>query len=139
MACVASVRCGAIFAPAKLVSEKVVEAHGNHVVHASAPLVAPALRYTNVAALQPGILQPVVPKASLVAEKTIDGQHVVHNAQPALVALAKPLASVEQHVAIPAVAAREVAYVAPLYYPAYSHLVAEKTVSSYGHSVQHVA
>lgn len=148
--CVVSARCGTIFTPAigKLVSEKVVESHGNNVVHASAPLVAaaavaPALKYTNVALVQQpiaSIVQPVLPKASLVAEKTIEahGHQVVHNAQP-LVALAKPLDSVQQHVAIPAIAAREFAYAAPVYYSAYPHLVAEKTVSSYGHSVQHVA
>lgn len=141
LVCAVSVRCETIFAPAigKLISEKVVESHGNNVVHASAPLVAaavsPALRYTNVALVQQPIaefVQPVLPKASLVAEKTIEahGHQVIHNAQP--------LHSVEQHVAVPAVATREYAYAAPIYYSAYPQLVAEKTVSSYGHSIQHV-
>ncbi|XP_032673141.1 uncharacterized protein LOC116845018 [Odontomachus brunneus] len=140
LACAVSVRCGTILAPAigKLISEKVVESHGNSVVHASAPLVAvsPALRYTNVALVQQPyaeLVQPVLPKASLVAEKTIEahGHQVIHNAQP--------LHTVEQHVAIPVAATRELAYAAPIYYSAYPQLVAEKTVSSYGHSVQHVA
>ncbi|XP_020292148.1 uncharacterized protein LOC109858880 [Pseudomyrmex gracilis] len=137
LASIVSVQCGTILTPVvgKLVSERVVESHGNNVVHASAPLVATApalLKYADVAVLQP---QPaVVAKAALVAEKTIEahGHHIVHNAQP--------LAAVESHVAIPAIAAREITYASPVYYSAYPHqLVAEKTVSSYGHSIQHIA
>lgn len=143
LASIATVQCGTILTPVigKLVSEKVVEAHGNSVVHPS-PLVAavsPALlRYADVALVQQPvaeIAQPVA-KASLLAEKTIEahGHQVIHDARP-LIAVAKPLA-VESHFAIPA---REIPYAAPIYYPTYPHqLVAEKTVSSYGHSIQHV-
>jgi len=128
LASVVSVQCGAVLTPVlgKLISEKVVESHGNNVVHASAPL----LRYADVALLQQPlaeIAQPVV-KGSLLAEKTLEahGHQVIHRAQP--------LTTVQSHVAIPALA-----YAAPIYYP-YSHqLIGEKTVSSYGHSVQHVA
>lgn len=137
LASIVSVQCGTIFAPAvgKLVSEKVIESHGNSVVHASAPFVAavaqPALlKYADVALVQqqPVAVQPLT-KAALVAEKTIvaHGHQVVHNAQP-VVAVTKPLAAIESHVAIPALAARGLAY-APIYYSAYPHqLLAEKTV-----------
>ncbi|XP_077262283.1 uncharacterized protein LOC143897463 [Temnothorax americanus] len=149
LASIATVQCGTILAPVvgKLVSEKVVEAHGSNVVHPSSQLVAaisPAgLRYADVALLQQQpvaeIAQPVA-KASLVAEKTIEahGHQVIHDARP-LIALAKPLA-VESHVAIPAITARDVIpYATPIYYSGYPHqLVAEKTVSSYGHTVHHV-
>jgi len=148
LASIVSVQCGTILAPVvgKLVSERVIESHGNSVVHASAPLVAavaqPAfLKYADVALVRQPVVEIAQPltKAALVAERTIEahGHQVVHNAQP-LVAVAKPLAAhVESHhVAIPT---RGLAY-APVYYSAYPHqLVAEKTVSSYGHSVQHVA
>jgi hypothetical protein len=146
LASLVSVQCGAVLTPVlgKLISEKVVESHGSNVVHASAPLLsaAPVLRYADVALLQQPfaeIAQPVV-KGSLLAEKTVEahGHQVIHDAQPAI-AVAKPLTSIESHVAIPALATRELAYAAPIYYP-YSHqLIGEKTVSSYGHSVQHVA
>lgn len=145
LASIASVQCGTILTPAigKLVSEKVVESHGNNVVHATAPLVAaaavPALRYTNVALVQQPVAEIAQPeaKASLIAEKTIEahGHQVVHNAHP-LVALAKPLEIVESHVAVPAIATRGLTYASPIYYP---HLFAEKTVSSYGHAIQHIA
>ncbi|XP_011881948.1 PREDICTED: uncharacterized protein LOC105569821 [Vollenhovia emeryi] len=145
LASIAAVQCGTILTPVvgKLVSEKVVEAHGSNVVHPS-PLVAavsPALlRYADVALVQQPIAEIVQPvaKASLVAEKTIEahGHQVIHDARP-LVAAAKPLA-VESHVAVPTLAAHEIPYASPIYYSAYPHqLVAEKTVSSYGHSVQH--
>ncbi|TGZ52751.1 uncharacterized protein [Temnothorax longispinosus] len=149
LASIATVQCGTILTPVvgKLVSEKVVEAHGSNVVHPSSQLVAaisPAgLRYADVALLQQPVAEIVQPvaKASLVAEKTIEahGHQVIHDARP-LIALAKPLA-VESHVAIPAITARDVIpYATPIYYsPAYPHqLVAEKTVSSYGHTVHHV-
>lgn len=150
LASIASVQCGTILTPVlgKLVSEKVVESHGNNVVHASAPLftaAAPAvLKYADVALVQQPVaevLQPVA-KASLIAEKTIEahGHQVVHNAHPVL-AVAKPVPAIESHVAIPTLPARRLAYAysAPIYYP-YSHqLISEKTVSSYGHSIHHVA
>lgn len=145
LASIAAVQCGTILTPVvgKLVSEKVIEEHSNNVVHPS-PLVAavsPALlRYANVALVQQPVAELVQPvaKASLVAEKTIEahGHQVIHDARP-LIAVAKPLA-VESHVAVPAIAAREISYAAPIYYPTYPHqLIAEKTVSSYGHSIQH--
>ncbi|XP_072760817.1 uncharacterized protein [Anoplolepis gracilipes] len=149
LASIATVHGGTILTPVigKLVSEKVVESHDNHVVHASAPLVAAAspalLRYaTNVALVQEPVAEVVQPlaKASLVAERTIEahGHRIVHNAQP-LVAV-KPLTTIESHVAIPAIAARGLPYAAPIYYSTYpQQLIAEKTISSYGHSVQHVA
>ncbi|GAB1858955.1 Phage tail protein [Camponotus japonicus] len=151
LASIATVQCGTIVAPVvgKLVSEKVVESHGNNVVHASAaPLVAAAspalLRYaTNVAVVQEPVAEIVQPlaKASLVAEKTVEahGHHIIHNAHPLVAVAAKPLAAIESHIAIPAIAARGLA--APtIYYSTFPHqLIAEKTVSSYGHSIQHVA
>lgn len=145
---IVSVQCGTILVPAvgKLVSEKVIESHGNSVVHSSAPLLAavapqPALlKYANVALVQQPVAEIVQPltKTALVAEKTIEahGHQVVHHAQP-LVAVAKPLAAIESHVAIPALAARGLAY-APIYSPYPHHLVAEKTVSSYGHRIHHL-
>ncbi|XP_071580297.1 uncharacterized protein [Temnothorax nylanderi] len=147
LASIAAVQCGTILTPVvgKLVSEKVVEAHGSNVVHPSSQLVAaisPGLSYADVALLQQPVAEIVQPvaKASLVAEKTIEahGHQVIHDARP-LIALAKPLA-VESHVAIPAITARDVIpYATPIYYSAYPHqLVAEKTVSSYGHTVHHV-
>lgn len=146
LASIATVQCGTILTPVvgKLVSEKVVEAHGSSVIHPSASLVAAAspalLRYADVALVQQPVAEIVQPvaKAALIAEKTIEayGHHVIHDARP-LVTLGKPLA-VESHVAVPAIASREIAYAAPIYYP-YSHqLVTEKSVSSYGHSIQHV-
>lgn len=151
LASIAAVQCGTILTPVigKLVSEKVVEAHGNSVVHPSPSLVAAAspalLRYADVALVQQPVAEIVQPvaKASLVAEKTIEahGHQVIHDARP-LVAVAKPLAAVESHVALPAFATREIAYAPPYYSPYYSaypqQLLAEKTVSSYGHSIQHV-
>ncbi|RLU23514.1 hypothetical protein DMN91_003719 [Ooceraea biroi] len=147
LASIASVQCGAILTPVlgKLVSEKVVESHGNNVVHASAPLVtasAPVLRYTDVALVQQPLAEVVQPvaKGSLIAEKTIEahGHQVIHNAHP-VITVAKPLAAIQSHVAIPTLAARELAYTAPIYYP-YSHqLIGEKTVSNYGYSIQHLA
>lgn len=145
LASIATVQCGTILTPVvgKLISEKVVEAHSSNVVHPS-PLVAavsPALlKYADVALLQQPVAEIVQPvaKASLVAEKTIEayGHQVIHDARP-LIAVAKPLA-VESHVAVPASAAREIPYATPLYYSVYpQQLVAEKTVSSYGHSVLH--
>lgn len=146
LASIATVQCGTVLTPVvgKLVSEKVIEAHGNNVVHPSPLLaaVSPALlRYADVALLQQPVAEIVqpVPKASLLAEKTIEthGHQVIHDARP-LIAVAKPLA-VESHLALPALAAREIPYAAPIYYSGYPHqLVAEKTVSSYGHSIQHV-
>lgn len=149
LASIATVQCGIIATPiiGKLVSEKVIESHGNNVVHASAaPLVAatsPALlRYaTDVAVVQEPIAEIVQPlaKAALIAEKTIEahGHHIVHNAHPLVAVAAKPLATIESHFAIPTIAARGLA--APIYYSTYPHqLIAEKTVSTYGHSVQHV-
>jgi len=149
LASIATVQCGTILSPVidKLVSEKIIEAHSNHVVHPSASLVAaasPALRYADIALVQQPIAETVQPvaKASLVTDKTIEayGHQVIHDARP-LIAVAKPLAAVESHVAVPAIATREIAYAAPYYsayYSAYPHqLVAEKTVSSYGHSIQH--
>jgi len=147
LASIATVQCGTILTPVvgKLVSEKVIEAHGSNVVHPSAPLVAAAspalLRYADVALVQQPVAEIVQPvaKASLVAEKTIEahGHQVIHDARP-LVAVAKPLAAIESHVAIPTIAAREIAYAAPIYYSRYPYqLIGEKTVSSYGHSVQY--
>ncbi|XP_067207358.1 uncharacterized protein [Linepithema humile] len=151
LASIVSVQCGTILAPAvgRLVSEKVIEAHGNSVVHASAPLVAavaqPAfLKHADVALVQHPVVEIAQPltKAALVAERTIEahGHQVIHNAQP-LIGVAKP--PIQSHVAIPTLAARGLAYphhYAPIYYSAYPHqLVAEKTVSSYGHSIQHLA
>ncbi|XP_011642594.1 uncharacterized protein LOC105430638 [Pogonomyrmex barbatus] len=149
LASIATVQCGTVLTPVvgKLVSEKVVEAHGSNVVHPSASLVAAAspalLRYADVALLQhpvAEIVQPVA-KTSLVAEKTIEahGHQVIHDARP-LVAVAKPLTAIESHVAVPTFATRQIAYAAPFYYSDYSypHQLAEKTVSSYGHSIQHV-
>lgn len=146
LASIATVQCGTVLTPVvgKLVSEKVVEAHGNNVVHPSPLLAAVSptlLRYADVGLLQQPVAEIVQPvaKASLVAEKTIEahGHQVIHDARP-LIAVAKPLA-VESHFAIPALAAREIPYAAPIYYSTYPHqLVAEKTVSSYGHSIQHV-
>ncbi|XP_018371945.1 PREDICTED: uncharacterized protein LOC108766891 [Trachymyrmex cornetzi] len=150
LASIATVQCGTILTPVigKLVSEKVVEAHGSNVVHPSALVAAasPALlRYADVALVQQPVAEIVQPvaKASLVAEKTIEahGHQVIHDARP-LIAVAKPLAAVESHVAIPAIASREIAYTAPYYSPYYSpyyphQLIAEKTVSNYGHTIQH--
>ncbi|XP_011689125.1 PREDICTED: uncharacterized protein LOC105450800 [Wasmannia auropunctata] len=151
LASIATVQCGTILTPVigKLLSEKVIEAHGSNVVHpASAPLVAAAsptlLKYADVALVQQPVAEIVQPvaKTSLIAEKTIEahGHQVIHDARP-LIAVAKPLAAIESHVAVPAIAAREIAYAAPYYsayYSAYPHqLVAEKTISSYGHSIQH--
>ncbi|XP_018401958.1 PREDICTED: uncharacterized protein LOC108779099 [Cyphomyrmex costatus] len=150
LASIATVQCGTILTPVigKLVSEKVVEAHGSNVVHPSASLVAAAspalLRYADVALVQQPVAEIVQPvaKASLVAEKTIEahGHQVIHDARP-LVAVAKPLTAIESHVAVPAIASREIAYTAPYYSPyfsAYPHqLIAEKTVSNYGHVIQH--
>ncbi|KMQ96880.1 phage tail protein [Lasius niger] len=152
LASIATVQCGTILASpviGKLVSEKVIESHGNNVVHsATVPLAVAAspalLRYATDVALVPQepIVESVQPlaKASLVAERTIEahGHRIVHNAHP-LVAV-RPLTTVESHVAIPTIAARGLTYAAPIYYSTYPHqLIAEKTVSSYGHSVQHVA
>lgn len=148
LANIATVHGGAVLTPVigRLVSEKVVEAHSNNVVHPSAPLVAavsPALlKYADVGLVQQPVAEIVQPvaKTSLVAEKTIEahGHQVIHDARP-LVAVAKPLA-VQSHFAIPTYAAREIPY-ASIYYPTYAQyphqLVAEKTVSSYGHSIQH--
>lgn len=144
LAIIATVQCGTILTPVvgKLVSEKVIEAHSSNVVHPSAPLVSSALlKYADVALLQQPVAEIVQPvaKASLVAEKTIEahGHQVIHDARP-LIAVAKPLA-IESHIAVPASAAREIPYATPLYYSVYpQQLVAEKTVSSYGHSVQHI-
>ncbi|EFN74881.1 hypothetical protein EAG_04103 [Camponotus floridanus] len=144
LAGIATVQCGTIVAPVvgKLVSEKVVESHGNNVVHASASPIL--LRYaTDVAVVQEPVAEIAQPlaKASLVAEKTVEahGHHIIHNAHPLVAVAAKPLAALESHIAIPAIAARGLA--APtLYYSTFPHqLIAEKTVSSYGHSIQHVA
>lgn len=128
LACAVSARCGTILAPVigNLVSEKVVESHGNHVVHATAPV----LRYSNVIPVA-GV---AFPKASLVAEKI---HAEAHNHQG--ISNPQPLHSVEQHVAIPAIVGRDFTYARPIYYSAYPQLVAEKTVSSYGHSIRHLA
>ncbi|EGI65408.1 hypothetical protein G5I_06079 [Acromyrmex echinatior] len=150
LASIATVQCGTILTPVigKLVSEKVVEAHSSNVVHPSASLVAAAspalLRYADVALVQQPVAEIVQPvaKTSLVAEKTIEahGHQVIHDARP-LIAVAKPLAAVESHVAVPAIATREIAYTAPYYSPYYSayphQLIAEKIVSNYGHTIQH--
>lgn len=149
LASLATVQCGIIATPivGKLVSEKVVESHGNNVVHASsAPLTAAAspvlLRYaTDVAVVQEPVVEFAQPlaKAALVAEKTVEahGHRIIHNARPLVAVAARPLATIESHVAIPTIAARGLA--APIYYSTYPHqLIAEKTISSYGHSVQHV-
>ncbi|XP_012533060.1 uncharacterized protein LOC105834826 [Monomorium pharaonis] len=135
LASIATVQCGTILTPVvgKLVSEKVIEAHGNHVVHPSPSL----LSYPNVALVQHPVAgqfvaQPLA-KASLIAEKTIEahGHQVIHDARP-LIAVAKPQLA-------PAFVAREIG--APYYSPYYAaypqQFVAEKTVSSYGHSIQH--
>ncbi|KAL6442023.1 hypothetical protein ACFW04_002392 [Cataglyphis niger] len=95
LAGIATVHCGSILTPVigKLVSERVIESHGNNVVHASAPtlLVAAAsptlLRYpTNVALVQEPVAEIVQPlaKATLVAERTIEahGHHIIHNTHP---------------------------------------------------------
>ncbi|KAL0099127.1 hypothetical protein PUN28_020284 [Cardiocondyla obscurior] len=143
LAGIAAVQCGTILTPVVggLVSEKVIEAHGNNVVHPS-PYVAaisPALRYANVGLLQQpvaGYAQPVA-RTALVAEKTIEahGHQVIHDARP-LVEVAKPFALASPY-AVPTFAAREIPYASPVYYSTYPQLLAEKTVSSYGHSVQH--
>lgn len=147
LAGIVSVHCGTILTPAigKLVSEKVIESHGNSVVHASAPLVTPftSLRYVTLVQQQPvaEIVQPAT-KASLITEKTIEshGHQVIHGAAHPLIAVAKPLETVESHVVIPTVAARDIAYATPIYYSVAPHrLLAEKTISSYGHSIQHFA
>ncbi|XP_011140595.1 uncharacterized protein LOC105183875 [Harpegnathos saltator] len=142
LACIfGSARCG-ILTPTvgKLVSEKVVESHSNNVVHASAPLLA-AFRYPSVALVQPAAVLSKTSSSS--AEKTIEayGHSELHDAGALVAPLAKPLENVEQHVVLPAIAARESPYAVPVYYPAaYPQLVAaEKTVATYGHSVQHLA
>lgn len=73
VASVASARPGAILA------EKTIEAHGNSVVHYSAPIVAPA---PAVFAHQ---VEPLVP-AAILAEKVIEhhGHSIVHHAAPVL-------------------------------------------------------
>ncbi|XP_029171378.1 uncharacterized protein LOC114940799 [Nylanderia fulva] len=147
LASLVTVQCGTIVASSpiigKLISESVIESHGNSVVHPSkVPLALGAsspvlLKYGPDVALvqqEPVVVQPLV-KASLVAEKTIEahGHHVVHPVA------AKPLATLDSHFAIP-ISTRGLAYAAPIYYPTYPHhqLIAEKTVSNYGHSVHHV-
>jgi len=112
LASIATVQCETIFSPVidKLVSEKIIEAHSNNVVHPSASLVAAAspalLRYADIALVQQPIAEIVQPvaKASLVTDKTIEayGHQVIHDTRP-LIAVAKPLAAVESHVAVPAI------------------------------------
>ncbi|KAM0724500.1 hypothetical protein ACS0PU_009581 [Formica fusca] len=115
LASIATVQCGIILTPVgKLVSEEVVESHGNNVVHASAPLplvpvASPALlRYpTDVAPVQEPVAEIVQPlaKVSLIAEKTIEthGHRIVHNTHPLVPVTAKFLPAIKPYFADPSI------------------------------------
>ncbi|XP_011304829.1 uncharacterized protein [Fopius arisanus] len=122
----ATARPGLLSSPvwSTIVGEKTIESHGNSIVHNSAPVV-----HTYEAA-------PVIlPAASVLAEKTISshGHSIVHKATPI----------VETHQVAPVVLAsqplllQKTVHHEPLVFA--QPIVAEKTISSHGHSIVHEA